>query len=138
MPFRMKSLLIEAKAALKSTNLIHMEMTNSIQSYKYLQLACRCGPFSHSTRFHWGGSCRAARGAVVKPVRRACARGSKFGQDARSASEMQSCWLDKRGCRFAAAGQTTSGNLQTVLNTFSLICKISNAENGRRRNCTKR
>ena len=44
---------------------------------------------------------------IVKPVRRACAdcaRGSKFGQDAsltgshegaRSASEMQSCWLDK-------------------------------------------
>ena len=41
-----------------------------------------------------------SRAAFVKPVRRACARGSKFGQDAslgaRSASEMQACWLDKR------------------------------------------
>ena len=44
-----------------------------------------------------------------KTARRACARGSKFGQDAsltcsvpygaRSASEMQSCWLDKDAVR---------------------------------------
>ena len=43
---------------------------------------------------------------IVKPVRRACARGWTFGQNAslthvasrqsaRSASQMQSCWLDK-------------------------------------------
>ena len=48
-----------------------------------------------------------AQRAFVKPVRPACARGWKFGHDAslpsgrasrqgaRSASEMQSCWLDK-------------------------------------------
>ena len=52
------------------------------------------------------------RGDFVKPVRRACARGSKFGQDAskfgqgaRSASEIQACWLDKGGLGGGQKGQ---------------------------------
>ena len=56
---------------------------------------------------------------IVKPVRRACARGSKFGQDVRAVRAkymIQACWLDnlrqnaqRAALALRAAGQAMSG-----------------------------